>query len=61
MGGNDIFLVSGAGKVYHFKRNEWYETKTYSNIEEVELSHKIIDISAGPKNNLFLSYEGLVF
>jgi hypothetical protein len=56
MGGNDIFLVVESGKIYHFKRNNWYETKSYSNIESLQLTHKIIDVCAGPKNNLFLSY-----
>lgn len=46
--------------MYHFRRNEWYETKTYSNIESLELSQKIVQISSGTLNNLFLTYEGEV-
>ena len=61
MGYRDIFLLSYEGKVYHFQRNEWYETKTYSAVQCVELSKKIIDVSSGEKKNIFLSYEGDIF
>lgn len=61
MGASDIFLITELGKVYHFKRNEWYETKTYSNIESIELNHRIIDACSGPLQNFFISYEGLLF
>ena len=58
----DIFLQTTSGSVYHLKRNEWYETKTYSDPAKIDqLSQDIISIAPGHTNNYFLTTSGELF
>ena len=59
---SDIFMQSHK-RIYHMKRNQWYETKTYSDPIIVQ-GLKDIDISViapGLSYNYFLSVSGDVY
>jgi hypothetical protein len=60
---SDIFLKTPSQAVYHLRRNEWYETKTYSDPIPVEgLEEKnIASIVPGGNYNYFLIDNGLIF
>ena len=54
---SDIFLLTKGQSVYHLKRNEWYETKTYTDPTLVSgLDAKtIVNIAPGGSHNYFLN------
>lgn len=54
---SDIFLLTKGQSVYHLKRNEWYETKTYTDPTLVSgLDVKtIVNIAPGGSHNYFLN------
>ena len=59
---SDIFMQSHK-RIYHMKRNEWYETKTYSDPAEVSGAANL-DITAlapGLLYNYFLTSDGSLF
>lgn len=59
----EIFLVDEAQKILHLKRNEWYETKSYSDPAIVEgFGEKIIkSIAPAISHNYFLTEDGKVY
>ena len=60
MNNNEIFLQTTCQKVYHMRRNEWYETKTYSDPVLVNGLGKvpIKSIVSGVLYNYFLTTTG---
>jgi hypothetical protein len=59
----DIFLLGEDNQVFHLKRNEWYETKSYSDPMAVEGlgGNNIKSIAPALNNNYFLTEDGKVF
>ena len=59
----EVFLLAESGQVLHLKRNEWYETKSYSDPQVVEgiSGQKIKNIAAALNGNYFLTEDGKVY
>ena len=60
---SDIFLQTCHKRVYHMKRDQWYETKTYSDPSEVigAANLGIVSIAPGFVHNYFLASDGSLF
>jgi hypothetical protein len=56
MGHGDIFLLS-EHNLYHLRRNDWYQTKTYSDPVQIQLPAltQIKTIAPGANYNYFLT------
>jgi hypothetical protein len=63
MSHGEVFLVDDQQQAFHLKRNEWYETKSYSDPQPVEglAGRKIKTIAPALAHNYFLTEDGRVF
>lgn len=59
----EIYLIDEEQKILHLKRNEWYETKSYSDPAIVEGlgGKKIKSIAPAISHNYFLTEDGKIF
>lgn len=60
---SDIFLTTTGKNAFHLRRNEWYETKTYSDptpIDGIE-GKNLKSIAPGGNYNYFLIDNGQIF
>lgn len=53
----DIFLKAESESIFYIKRNEWYQTKTYTDPVKISgfKNEEIKEIAAGINQNYFLT------